>query len=834
MSAVSVSGTARLVRSPAGSYRSSLSTRPFLGQEHPDRFDGVQRDPVGAGDDRPDGGLGQARDEPEEELAHRLLGQWFEDHHYADSGLLDFVDHLLEWSKTVPIYVVTLARPELLEKRPDWGAGKRNFLSVHLEPLAEEAMRELLLGLIPSLPEPAIRAIVTRADGIPLYAVETVRMLLAEGRLVLEDGRYVPAGDLTSLAVPETLTALIASRLDGLDALDRALVSDAAVLGQSFTLAGLAAVSGIEPDVLEPRLKGLVRRELLVQELDPRSAERGQYAFVQALIREVAYNTLARKERKTRHLAAARFFEGLGSDELAGALAGQYLAAYSNAAEGAEADALAGQARLALRGAAERAAALGSYEQAAGLYEQAIGVTTDPAEESDLLERAGDAAGIAGRLERAEALLRRGAGIARERGDRRATARITAALGRVLLSERRTADAIGILEAGAMEFADLAPDPGLVALESQLARSHFLFEDLRLSVEVADRVLEAAEHLDLPEILADTLVTKGSALGGLGRLTEGNGLIEIGQRLAESMGLHTTALRAMNNRSVGLIEIDPGAALEASRAGAALSRRLGHRHLLFGFLGGSAFGGFMVGEWDRAITDARSGLAEDPETADRVLLLNNLSSVLACRGESAADVMAEIERLTVGETDPALLAYAADARAFIAFAEGRLDDAGDDWWALATLQPSTASWNLYLAARPALWSGHRARAAEALERLDATGVHGRITELHRLSIRAGLAALDGRGAEALGLYRETIRGYRERGLPWDEALTALDMVGLLDPAEPEVRSTAVAAREVLVGLGARPFVARIDAALSGAVERTADQRTDPEAEVAAT
>ncbi len=116
---------------------------------------------------------------------------------------------------------------------------------------------------------------------------------------------------------------------------DRGLVHDAAVLGQSFTLAGLAAVSGFDPSELEPRLRDLVRRELLVQSVDPRSPERGQYAFVQALIREVAYNTLARADRKTRHLAAARHFESLGSDELAGALAGHYLAAHSNAAPGA-------------------------------------------------------------------------------------------------------------------------------------------------------------------------------------------------------------------------------------------------------------------------------------------------------------------------------------------------------------------------------------------------------------------------------------------------------------------------------------------------------------------
>ena len=121
-------------------------------------------------------------------------------------------------------------------------------------------MRELLAGLVPGLPATAVRAILDRADGIPLYAVETVRMLVAEGRLAIEDGVYRPVGDLTTLAVPETLTALIASRLDGLAADDRALISDAAVLGQSFSLAGLSAVSGIAEAELEPRLRTLVRQ----------------------------------------------------------------------------------------------------------------------------------------------------------------------------------------------------------------------------------------------------------------------------------------------------------------------------------------------------------------------------------------------------------------------------------------------------------------------------------------------------------------------------------------------------------------------------------------------
>ena len=252
----------------------------------------------------------------------------FEDLHYADPGLLDFIDHLLEWSRTVPILIVTLARPELLERRPDWGAGKRSFTSIYLEPLPVEAMRELLAGLVPGLPGAARDAIVARADGIPLYAVETVRMLLAQGRLVAR-GWGLPAGRRPDdLAVPETLTALIAARLDELDAgRPGARRGRRRPRPELHAWPAVAAVVG--RDAGEPRAAVAGARPARAARPGGRSAspERGQYAFVQALIREVAYNTLAKRDRKVRHLAAARYFESLGTDELAGALAGHYLAA---------------------------------------------------------------------------------------------------------------------------------------------------------------------------------------------------------------------------------------------------------------------------------------------------------------------------------------------------------------------------------------------------------------------------------------------------------------------------------------------------------------------------
>jgi class 3 adenylate cyclase/tetratricopeptide (TPR) repeat protein len=744
----------------------------------------------------------------------------FEDFHYADSGLIDFVDHLLEWSRALPIYVVTLARPELLERRPEWGAAKRSFTSIFLEPLSPAVMRELLAGLVPGLPEGAGRAIVARADGIPLYAVETVRMLLAEGKLKLDGEVYRPTGDLTDLAVPETLTALIASRLDALAPNERALASDAAVLGQSFTLAGLAAVSGQPEEDLGPHLRSLIRRELLTLETDPRSPERGQYAFVQALIREVAYNTLAKRDRKSRHLAAARFFESLETDEIAGGLAGHYLAAFRNSPEGPEADAVATQARIALRSAAERAAALGSFDQAVSFLTQALSIVSDKADEADLLERAGRAAAAAGRHDDAARFLRTAIDLDRERGDRVAAARATAALGQELLNARLGDVALALLEAANAEFADLGAEPAVAAVGGQLARAYMLNSQNRRAIEVSDLVLETAERGDLVEILADLLVTKGSALDSIGRTVEGAALLRVAQEIAEAGGLTETMLRALGNRLGNRILDDPRDALEIGRAGIVIARRSGRRSQLAFVVQNCAWAAQLTGEWDWAVRELEASLSDELESSDRADTLAVLVNIRAYRGEPVDDLMTEIEHLLGDPTDVFRVSTLLDAKASVAFAAGHLREAHDGWrrWVDLMALPNL----LPFAIRPAMWERDFDLVTEDFATLETSGRHGPGAEADRATIQAGLAALEGRVPEALRLYREALRAWRDLGQPWHEALTAIDMATLLDPAEPEVRAAAAAGREILVSLDAKPFIARLDAALARSAAPTGD------------
>ncbi len=477
----------------------------------------------------------------------------FEDLHWADSGTLDFIDHLLEWSRNVPILIITLARPELLERRSDWGAGRRNFLALDLAPLDGPAMRELLSGFVDHLPEPAARSIVARAEGIPLYAVETIRMLAVEGRLrEIEGHRFEPAGELGELAVPDTLHALIAARLDGLDPAERGLIQDAAVLGQSFTKSGLAAVSGLPAAELEARLRVLVRSDLLHEEVDPRSPERGQYAFVQALIREVGYSTLAMKDRRTRHLSAARFFESIGDEELAGALAAHYLAAYKASPAGPEADALASQARISLRAAADRALALGAPIQSVTFLEQAVEVAADDAERATLLERAAMAAGTAARGELGLPIADRAVAIRAALGDRAGMAGAAAVRVFVLRSARLRETALEEAQAALAEYADLGPEnPAIIDLTQALARVAVGLGQYDLALDAAERVLVVGERLGLSKQVAEALTAKGICYFYIGRLWEARAVLEGARIIAQNFGLADVELRTIHSTTRG-------------------------------------------------------------------------------------------------------------------------------------------------------------------------------------------------------------------------------------------------------------------------------------------
>lgn len=501
----------------------------------------------------------------------------FEDLQWADDGVLEFIEDLIERSTRHPILVITLSRPELLERQAGWGSSRRNTVSMHLSPLSDLDMHELIAGMAPGIPDDTVRAITDRAGGIPLYAVEFVRMLITSGDLVRQGDTFMLTRPVSGLAVPDSLAAVIGARLDRLSTSDRDLVQDAAVLGQSFTLQGLAAVRGADATTLLEPMRDLVRHEMFELDEDPRSAERGQYRFVQGLIREVAYGRLSLGDRHIRHRRVAEYFAGLGEAELAGIVASHFLAAHETAPPGTEN--LLERGRGALLDAARRAAALQAYAQALALYQQALQLTQAPEDQAPILIDASTAASWAGQAETALGLARRAIEVAASIDDTDRVLEAYASIGFTLDSFYRADEAAGVLRPvfdGLATFDTLAQ----VRLGMEMSRALMLIGESQQSVDVADRVLPNAERLAPPAEVIDGIISKATALGNLGRVLEAEASLAGAVSLADELGLQAQAIRSLNNLAVIQGGVDP-------RASFATGEEIYSRVLRFG---GAAWG----------------------------------------------------------------------------------------------------------------------------------------------------------------------------------------------------------------------------------------------------
>jgi class 3 adenylate cyclase len=295
----------------------------------------------------------------------------FEDLHWADDGLLDFVDHLADWATTVPLLIVATARPELLDRRPGWGGGKRNALTLSIGALSNDETAQLLQRLLdrPVLDADAQQAVLQRAEGNPLYAEEYARMLADHA-----DG---------DLPLPETVQGLIAARIDGLAPAEKSLLQDASVIGKVFWPGALA--NGDEQVLHALERKEFVRR-------DRRSAIAGetQYAFLHALVRDVGYGQIPRSERAAKHRRAAEWLASLAGDRAedhAEMLASHYREALAlSEAAGLDAGALREPARRAFADAGQRALSLGASGTAYELAREALALTGEGDEELPALQ----------------------------------------------------------------------------------------------------------------------------------------------------------------------------------------------------------------------------------------------------------------------------------------------------------------------------------------------------------------------------------------------------------------------------------------------------------------
>ncbi len=732
----------------------------------------------------------------------------FEDLQWADSGLLDFVEYLLDWSRSHPIFVLTLARPELSERRPGWGAGLRSFSSVFLEPLPPAEVEELLAGLAPGLPEELRDRVVERAEGVPLYAVETVRMLLDRGLLVRVGDEYRPPGPIETLAVPETLHALAAARLDVLEPAERRLLEDAAVLGRSFMRQGLAALSGTSEAELEPTLQSLLRKEILSIQQDPLSPEQNQISFVQDLLRRVAYETLSVRSRKERHLAAAAHLEREGDDELAAVIAAHLLDAYRASAGDGDEEALRAQARAALTRAAERAGSLASAAAAAEAFAQAATLADDPAEQAELLERAGLAYLQDRALDRADEALTRAAGLVQEAGLDGAVLRIASRRAEVLRSGDRVAEAVALLADEYEAAPKDEPDPDVARAAAELARVAYFSGDRELAFEAVEVALDMAEALQLPEVLAEALTTKSILVWR--RPHETLALIKEGLAVAREHGLVRSALRAQFNLTGMLIEHDRiGEARQELESALATARQRGDRDWEQAVLGQLVDVLVHLGEWDDAASLAGSiegrGLGPSIGFAPTIRLhvergeLERARSLLEAHGtlRTSSDLQARASSLEADALACRGEGRYADALAAAEEAIGLWRGIGEQHYAALTLGEAVLA---------AFDAGAVDRVEQFLELVRAWPRVERRPLLDAVEALILARLLVARGEPAEAEFADAVERFRRLELPFWEAVARLEDGRARGDAEQLARAEATFER-----LGALPWLERVRA-----------------------
>jgi len=354
-----------------------------------------------------------------------------DDIHWGEPTFLDLVEHIADWTRHAPILLIAMARVELLEARPLWGTGRRRATTVRLEALSEAQGEELVDSLLgrADVPPAFRRRVSQAAEGNPLFVEELLAKLIDDGILRRTEVGWEAAGDLRDLAMPPTIQALLSARLETLGAEERMVIERAAVEGTTFHRGGVAALVP-EPmrDRVPERLANLVRMELIRREQPAFPNEEG-YRFRHVLIRDAAYQGLAKQTRSELHERVAGWLEQVVGDRVLeyGEIIAYHLEqAYRYQAElappDAAASALALRAGSLLAEASRRAEARADLSASVELLERGAALLPHDADRRLLVGQVAPNLLFAGNGPRAESLLQEALNESKEEGDARGAA----------------------------------------------------------------------------------------------------------------------------------------------------------------------------------------------------------------------------------------------------------------------------------------------------------------------------------------------------------------------------------------------------------------------------
>jgi len=701
----------------------------------------------------------------------------FEDMHWADDSLLEFIADHLGSRFSGRLLVLVTCRPELIERRPGWGTGRSGAAILELAPLSDDETARLVANLLEAsdLPAELRSALLASAGGNPLFAEEYVRMLLDRGLLRTAGAGPELAG--SELPMPESVQSIIAARLDGLPLEEKLLVQDAAVVGRAFWLGALSQIGARQRWSVEHLLHELERKQLVRRERTSIVLSEPQFSFSHAVVRDVAYEQIPRALRSDKHRRTAGWIETLSperSEDRAGMLAHHYLRALRYAPGGAPRDAsLVESARYALRDAGDRSLRLNAFAEAARFFDEALGLwPEDAAERVDVVFRLGSArvhAESAGAELLEEA---RDAFLEERRPEQAAEAMVL--IGE-LLWMRGDPQAFRHFEEAADLLLDTPTSYSKAYVLSSLSRFHMIAGENQRAIEVGLEALEMADELRIDELRAHALDSIGLARARIG---DPKGIADLEQSITIAVaGNSLESVRGYANLGNALVEHgDLGRAFELYEQGRDAARRFGDADRILWFEVERMYECYWRGTWDDVLRLADEIVAQveggSPSSAEHDARLLR-ARVRLGRDEQALALEDSTRAVELGRHAgyPEMLVPALSLQARVLESAGRPEDAAALAEELLGVWPQrcpTSYWVADLAftlralGRSVLLDEAAAAAPAASRWLEAAGAVSAGELAAAAGIYAGIGSLPDEAMARLAAARSALEGGRRK------------------------------------------------------------------------
>jgi class 3 adenylate cyclase/tetratricopeptide (TPR) repeat protein len=752
-----------------------------------------------------------------------------EDLHWADPSLLAFVEHLADWASGVALLILCSARPELYERHPAWGGGTRNHTAIALSPLSPEETARLIGALLDQavLPSETQSALMSRAGGNPLYAEEFVRMLIDRGVLVRRGAAWELTAGEDDIAVPESVQALIAARLDTLPPERKALLQDAAVIGKVFWAGAVAEMGGLDPSTVRDGLHELARKELLRPARRPSIEGETEYAFWHLLIRDVAYGQIPRAARSEKHVAAAGWIERIAGErtEDSAELLVHHHEQAIELARSAGGDVVDLEAKLVplLILAGDRALRLDAAK-AWALFDRAIALTRPGEPERLRALRLGTRlSSWSGDTDPARQLVAHQAlEEARAQGDRLAEGEVLSALSRQAWHAGDTAQQFELIEQAISVLEGLPPGPELARTLTRLASAYGLAGRTEETLRAVEAALPVVQAVGTESDMAVLLQFRGEVRVFRGEVTEGIDDHREGLRLAlEYATTEQVCAAHVNLGDMLWFTEGPTAGQELYERGIELGQRRGAEVGVRWCRMETMWTMFDLGRWDEVLETGAELIATEPDGTTQIATLARIyrEHVLIRRGASDGSAFeSEVLPRALEIGDDQVVVPALRVTALGRLSRGDRDDAVravEELEARMSDRPGSRGWLMDEAA-------HVCREVEAgntLRRLlDGFTPHLTRDGNSTIAATAALAELDGDLEAAVDGYDDAAERWAafphvlQHGLSSLGAGRCLLELGRSSEAGERLR----AAREVFGGLGAAPLVAEADGLLGRA------------------